>query len=80
MRRIRAGRRGVFGLHANLVVVTSSRYSVCTAVHLARMEAVMRAVCRDFGCDLAECNGDTEQVHLLVGFPPRRRCPRWSTP
>src|SRR5512132_106767 len=30
----------------------------------------MRAVCEDFGCELVECNGDTEHVHLLVNFPP----------
>ena len=30
----------------------------------------MRAVCEDFGCELVEFNGDTEQVHLLVNFPP----------
>ena len=30
----------------------------------------MRAVCRDFACELAEFNGETEHVHLLVRFPP----------
>jgi putative transposase len=34
------------------------------------MEQVMRDVCADFGCQLAEFNGETEHVHLRVNFPP----------
>ena len=30
----------------------------------------MRDVCADFGAELAEFNGDTNHVHLLVNFPP----------
>ena len=41
-----------------------------TAIHLDRMEAIMRAVCEDFGCELVEFNGETEHVHLLVNSPP----------
>jgi putative transposase len=36
---------------------------------LARMEEVIRAVCRDFGCEVAESKRDTEHVHQLIGFP-----------
>jgi putative transposase len=43
---------------------------VFTVIHLDRMEAIMRAVCEDFGCELVEFNGETEHVHLLVNFPP----------
>jgi putative transposase len=43
---------------------------VFTAIHLDRMEASMRAVCEDFGCELVEFNGKTEHAHLLVNFPP----------
>jgi putative transposase len=53
-----------------LVFVTKYRHPVFTAAHLDRMEEIMRAVCRDFGCELAEFNGETEHVHLLVRFPP----------
>ena len=34
------------------------------------MEEIRRAVCADFGCELVECNGEAEHVHLLVHFPP----------
>ena len=30
----------------------------------------MRDVCEDFGCELAEFNGESDHVHLLVNFPP----------
>ena len=31
----------------------------------------MRAIAADFECEIAEFNGDTEHVHLLVTFPPK---------
>jgi putative transposase len=67
---IRKGRHCVFALHAHLVFMTKYRHPVFTDVHLTRLEAIMRAVCEDFGCDLAEFNGEAEHVHLLVRFPP----------
>jgi hypothetical protein len=41
-----------------------------TAIHLDRIEAIMRADCEDFGCKLVEFNGETEHIHLLVNLPP----------
>ena len=57
-------------LHTHLGFVTKYRHPVFTAIHLDRMEAIMRAVCADFGCELVEFNGETEHVHLLVNSPP----------
>ncbi|GGO82941.1 IS200/IS605 family transposase [Nonomuraea cavernae] len=42
-----------------------------TDAHLSRMEEIMRDVCTDFETDLAEFNGETNHVHLLVNFPPK---------
>jgi putative transposase len=64
-------------LHAHLVVVTTYRHPVFTAAQLDRMEAIMRAVCREFACELAACNGEANHVHLLVHFPRRWRCRGW---
>ena len=69
-RDVRPGRHCVCALHAHLVFVTKYRHPVFTTIHLDRMEAIMRAVCADFGCELVEFNGETEHVHLLVNFPP----------
>ncbi|MFL6251736.1 MAG: IS200/IS605 family transposase, partial [Actinomycetes bacterium] len=67
---VRTGRHRVVALHAHLVFVTKYRHPVFTAIHLDRMEAIMGAVCEDFGCELVEFNGEGEHVHLLVNFPP----------
>ncbi|MFG2076825.1 IS200/IS605 family transposase [Nonomuraea maritima] len=68
---IRTGRHCVFALHAHLVFVTKFRHPVFTARHLERMEEIMRDVCLDFETELAEFNGETNHVHLLVNFPPK---------
>ncbi|GLY92328.1 hypothetical protein Airi02_102560 [Actinoallomurus iriomotensis] len=31
----------------------------------------MRQVCEDFGAEMAEFNGETDHVHLLVRYPPK---------
>jgi putative transposase len=54
-----------------LVFVTKYRHAVFTAAHLERLEAILRAVCADFECDLVEFNGEANHVHLLVRFPPK---------
>ncbi|MEV6868716.1 IS200/IS605 family transposase [Streptosporangium subroseum] len=68
---IRTGRHCVFALHAHLVFVTKFRHEVFTDTHLSRMEEIMRDVCADFETDLAEFNGESNHVHLLVHFPPK---------
>ena len=57
-------------MHAHLGFVTKYRHPVYTAIHLDPMEAIMGAVGEDFGCELVECNGETEHVHLLLNSPP----------
>jgi putative transposase len=58
-------------LHAHLVFVTKYRHPVFAARHLERMELIMRDVCTDFETKLAEFNGESSHVHLLVNFPPK---------
>jgi putative transposase len=68
---IRTGRHCVFALHAHLVFVTKYRHKVFADRHLERLEEIMREVCADFGTELAEFNGESSHVHLLVNFPPK---------
>ncbi|WP_271221673.1 IS200/IS605 family transposase [Streptosporangium carneum] len=68
---IRTGRHCVFALHAHLVFVTKYRHPVFTGTHLERVEQIMREVCSDFETELAEFNGESNHVHLLVNFPPK---------
>jgi len=51
-------------------LVTKYRHQVFSSRHLEHMEQIMRDVCADFGCELAEFNGEPGHVHLLVNFPP----------
>lgn len=37
--------------------MTKYRHKVFKEAHLTRMEEIMRAVCADFECELAEFNG-----------------------
>ncbi len=54
-----------------MVFLTKYRHPVFTAAHLNRMDEIMRDLCGDFGCELAEFNGQADHVHLLVNFPPK---------
>ncbi|GAA3104748.1 IS200/IS605 family transposase [Streptosporangium carneum] len=54
-----------------MVFVTKYRHPVFTGTHLERVEQIMREVCSDFETELAEFNGESNHVHLLVNFPPK---------
>ena len=56
--------------------MTKYRHPVFTDAHLSRLEGILQAVCADFGCDLVECNGEAEHVHLLVTYPSGRTSSR----
>lgn len=66
---IRRGRHAVWECHAHLVFVTKYRRGALTDEILRDCETIMRKVCADFGCELAEFNGEEDHVHLLVRFP-----------
>lgn len=67
---IRRGRSTVWNLHAHLVFVTKYRRGALTAPILDACETVMGDICRDFGAELREFNGEDDHVHLLVHYPP----------
>jgi len=60
----------VHNLLAHLVFTTKYRRSALTDPILTRCQQIMAAVCADFGAQLAEFNGKTDHVHLLVHYPP----------
>ena len=39
--------------------------------HLAYMKETFEKVCKDFGAELVEFNGEADHIHLLVEYPPR---------
>ena len=56
-------------LHAHLVFVTKYRRPVFTDAMLTFTEHT-RGVCADLDAELVEFNGETDDVHLLVAYPP----------
>jgi putative transposase len=54
-----------------LVFAVKHRYQVFAGRHPERPEEIMRDVCADFECELAEFNGESNHIHLLVNFPPK---------
>ena len=71
MESIRTGRHCVYELNAHLVFVTKYPKAVFTARHLDAMREVAGKVCRDFGAELRELDGERDHVHLLVSYPPK---------
>lgn len=67
----RSGRHCVHLLHAHLVFTPKWRYDVFTRPQLDTMAELFRSVCADFHAELAEFNGETDHVHLLVRYPPQ---------
>lgn len=68
---IRTGRHCVFNLHVHLVFVTKYRRKVFTQIILDSMRGIFEEVCRDFGAELLEFEGEPDHVHLLVHYPPK---------
>lgn len=54
-----------------MVFVTKYRQGVLDADMLRCCEDAMRKVCGDFGAELREFNGEDDNVHLLVAYPPK---------
>jgi len=68
---IRTGRHCVFNLHVHLVFVTKYRHNVFSKIILDEMKDIFSKVCKDFEAELAEFDGETNHVHLLVNYPPK---------
>jgi len=61
----------VYQLHVHLVFVPRYRRKVFDADALERLRIVFGAVCGDFEAELTQFNGEPDQVHLLVNYPPK---------
>jgi REP-associated tyrosine transposase len=68
---VRRGRSVVYHLHAHLVFTTKYRRGALTDPILTRCQQILAEVCRDFGAELREFNGEDDHVHLLVHYPPK---------
>ena len=68
---VHTGRHVVYQLHVHLVFVPRYRRKVFDADALERLRIIFGAVCGDFEAELTQFNGEPDQVHLLVNYPPK---------
>ncbi|NDA63841.1 MAG: IS200/IS605 family transposase [Chitinophagia bacterium] len=68
---LRRGRNCVFLMHVHLVFVAKYRRNVFTKVILEELRKIFHSVCKDFGSELVEFEGEKDHVHLLVNYPPK---------
>ncbi|MFW5701154.1 MAG: IS200/IS605 family transposase [Cyclobacteriaceae bacterium] len=62
----RVKRKVIHQLHLHLVFVTKYRKKVFSAQMYESMKYYFDHVCKKFGCNLIECNGEDYHVHLLI--------------
>lgn len=61
----------VYQLSIHLVLVTKFRYKVITTPILERAQQIFESTCQKWDCELAECNGEADHVHLLIDINPK---------
>ena len=60
----------VYRLYYHIVFVTKYRRKVLTEAMRERLHEHFSRLCANAGCELAEFNGETDHVHLLVDANP----------
>lgn len=68
---IRHGRHCVFEIHVHLVFLTKYRCQVLDGDAINRLRAIFSKVCIDFEAALVAMDGEDNNVHLLVNYPPK---------
>jgi putative transposase len=67
---LRRGRTCVFLMHVHLVFVAKYRRKIFTKRVLVQLKKIFEEICKDFGAELTEFDGEGDHVHLLVNYPP----------
>ena len=70
MSEIYKNRHSAYNLHVHLVFITKYRKQVLADNHRQYFKEVVAAICKDFGAELKECNGEGDHVHMLIQYPP----------
>jgi len=60
----------VYRLHYHLIFVTKYRRPCLDQAMLAAFQAIADRLCVQWRCQLLECNGEPDHVHLLVETEP----------
>lgn len=70
MSEIYKNRHSAYNLHVHLVFITKYRKKVLADNHRQFFKEVVAEICKDFGAELKECNGEGDHVHMLIQYPP----------
>ena len=70
MSEIYKNRHSAYNLHVHLVFITKYRKKVLADNHRQYFKEVVAEICKDFGAELKECNGEGDHVHMLIQYPP----------
>ena len=70
MSEIYKNRHSAYNLHVHLVFITKYRRKVLADNHRQYFKEVVAEICKDFGAELKECNGEGDHVHMLIQYPP----------
>ena len=70
MSEIYKNRHSAYNLHVHLVFITKYRKKVLADNHRQFFREVVAEICKDFGAELKECNGEGDHVHMLIQYPP----------
>lgn len=65
----RKGSHSVFSVRLHFVFVTHYRRKAITAQMLERIKQMFDRVCKTMECELLECSGEANHVHLLIDHP-----------
>ena len=70
MSEIYKNRHSAYNLHVHLVFITKYRKKVLADNHRQYFKEVVAEICKDFGAEIKECNGEGDHVHMLIQYPP----------
>lgn len=68
--RLKHHAHSTFRLWVHIVLVTKYRKKVITPEMQERLKEIFIRLCRTQKCELSECNGEADHVHLLVDMAP----------
>lgn len=68
--RLRHHAHSTFRIWMHIVLVTKYRKKVITPEILERLKEIFSKLCLSQKCDLAEFNGESDHVHLLIDMAP----------
>ncbi|WP_081754653.1 IS200/IS605 family transposase [Salinivibrio costicola] len=61
----------VYNIHYHLVLVTKCRRHCITPEVAAYLESQYKRLLETWGCELLECNGEPDHLHLLISANPK---------